>query len=501
MKISNTVVSKYKNYIIKKYKSEEDLNNHDIFKFNNTFYFRGYYKSYKQIDNVKQLNNFKIQDDLFKNESPLSRYSYLTNVQKTIINDFDKIMYYGTVLYKAPCGAGKTKAALELIHHFKLRTLIISCRNAVNDQWKKELNVEFEKLKIITSSDFKKSDTPFDVLILTPQFIIKHNTEYFKNLNVDLIIYDEIHSLTSDQFSKVLNLPFELSMKYNIYLPILLGLTASLPVEKSHSELLKQIFGIPKKITGEKITNIPVYYSDYRDTIPNRGTFDQNYIKPDEHEVINILLNKCIDYNISPTVDFKMIIISSTIESSIYSAVKSAVCFQKDVLIVRSAKEYDYIIHFKYIPDWYYTNEEDQTLEYSINALLKDNEEQKDKFIEKCKYSSKLSDVSVICGTIDRLKEGFNCENIVYGICSLFEWSITTRIQLLGRIRRNSKNEELNKHKRLFLVCSGKIKNDLVYVKMNKIPKKPEITYNIELEDKLFKEENYIKIGMDEIKE
>jgi superfamily II DNA or RNA helicase len=176
MKISNTVVSKYKNYTIKKYKSEEDLNNHDIFKFNNTFYFRGYYKSYKQIDNIKQLNNFKIQDDLFKNESPLSQYSYLTNVQKTIINDFDKIMYYGTILYKAPCGAGKTKAALELIHHFKLRTLIISCRNAVNDQWKKELNVEFEKLKIITSSDFKKSDTPFDVLILTPQFIIKHNT-------------------------------------------------------------------------------------------------------------------------------------------------------------------------------------------------------------------------------------------------------------------------------------------------------------------------------------
>ena len=442
-------------------------------------------------------------------ESPLSKYKELTNVQKTIINDFDKILYYGTILYKAPCGAGKTKAALEFIHRFKLRTLIISCRNAVNDQWKKELKNEFGSVKISTSEEFKNNDS-FDILILTPQFIIKHNIDYFKNLNVDLIIYDEIHSLTSDIFSKVLSLPFELSMKYNIYLPILIGLTASLPVEKSHAELLKQIFGIPKKITGEKITTIPVYFSDYRDTIQTRGAFDQNYIKPDEKDVIKMFLNKYIDNNILPSIEFKMIVISSTIETSIYAAVVSAVCFQKDVLIIRSAKEYDYLIKHEYIPDWYYlsfeqSTEESTNLEYSINALLKDNTElkknNKPEFIIKCKYTDKLNEASVVCGTIDRLKEGFNCENIVYGICSLFEWSITTRIQLLGRIRRNSQNKELNEHKRLFLVCSGKIKNDLVYVKMNKIPKKPEILYDLALEDKLFKEENYNKIEYDKINE
>ena len=43
------------------------------------------------------------------------------------------------------------------------------------------------------------------------------------------------------------------------------------------------------------------------------------------------------------------------------------------------------------------------------------------------------------------------------GICTLFEYSIIRRIQILSRISRNSNDEELNNHQRLFIVQSGKI--------------------------------------------
>ena len=518
-KKSNPNLNCVKQYVQQIKKKSVKLSDYDIFTFenkNNLLYFRGYAKSYKSPESFtpKLLNGFNI-DPLKFDSSPLSSYPTLTNVQKTIISDFDKMKSYGTILYKAPCGAGKTKAALEFIYHFKLRTLIISCRNAVNDQWKKEINLTFPKLNVFTSKELKSSNSSsckssYDILILTPQFILKHiNTITKFDLSIDLIIYDEIHSLTSLEFSKVLSLPFKLSLKNNTYLPYLIGLTASLPTEKPCIELLKQIFGLPKIIKNEKITSIPVYYSDYRDTVQKRGNYDENYIRPSEHETIKLLLQKFNINNHLPSIDFKMIVITKLIESSIYSAILSAIMFQKDVLLIRAANEYDYIIKYENIPDWYYTEIENESEvnevnemneeQYSLETVLKDSSEQDKPFIFKCKYQDKLNEAAIICGTTDRLKEGFNCENIVYGVCSNFVWSINSRIQILGRIRRNSDKQELNEHKRIFLVCSGKIPNDLIYVKMNKIPKKPEILYDIDLEKDLFNKENYINKTFEDI--
>ena len=62
--------------------------------------------------------------------------------------------------------------------------------------------------------------------------------------------------------------------------------------------------------------------------------------------------------------------------------------------------------------------------------------------------SRKVGDkkISVICGCYHRLKEGISIENAVWGICTKFIYSTIARTQILGRIRRTSKNEAITNH-------------------------------------------------------
>ena len=109
----------------------------------------------------------------------------------------------------------------------------------------------------------------------------------------------------------------------------------------------------------------------------------------------------------------------------------------------------------------------------------------------KCEYKNVVDNCSIIVGTFHRLKEGFSVQNITWGICTKFVWGFISRIQLLGRIRRSSNDEELNNKKRIMYVCSGSIPSTIG------IPKAKEphrITYDLDSEMKLFEMENYIRI-------
>ena len=349
---------------------EEDLkifliNEYDIVKHNNSLFTRSEYTSFKNAkttiikDNPKHLNS-EFDDD-FKltkfNHDPLRNFSSLTNIQKTILNKFDALKKRGSFVFTASCGAGKTRAAMKIMEQLKVKTLIISSRNSVNDQWLRELSEEYPNLIIERRLEDKKSNEILnryaDIYIMTPQYItrnfITENKNLYHTFKIDLIIYDELHSLVSTEFGKVLLLPF-LMKQYNIlnYLPILIGLTATIPKsDTTEFRLIQKIFGNPTE-SVDLIREIRVDYTDYRDT-QQLGKYDNNYIPLSDNEACIFYLQTMLNKGFDPTINRKLLIITSTIDSSVFAAIQAALTFQKPVLLIRSSNEKSiFIVGFTY---------------------------------------------------------------------------------------------------------------------------------------------------------
>ena len=107
--------------------------------------------------------------------------------------------------------------------------------------------------------------------------------------------------------------------------------------------------------------------------------------------------------------------------------------------------------------------------------------------------------ISVICGCYHRLKEGISIENAVWGICTKFIYSTIARTQILGRIRRTSKNEAITNHVRTFIVNSSGINTNehkllsaarKAHCKMDRSKLAP--LYDFGYESEVFARENYI---------
>ena len=496
-----------KTYIRKYAKAENTLTNNDLY-YNpdlNICLLRGEYKSFKNANRGKLKDNYKKINGYFCDKfdiNPLKQFAGLSNLQKHIAKNTDTFLYEGFNCYTASCGDGKTMAAIYLMHTLKLKTLIISTRNAVNDQWKKELEFLYPKLNIDARlDDMKKEseDNDVDVLICTPQYLCKKIQDinkyksFFSKCHFDLIIYDEIHSILSEQFSLVLALPFLLKMnKFINHLPYMIGLTASLPNSNSiEYKMIKTIFGEPVRFESE-ITKIPVYYTDHRDLITDRGFCDINYVALTDTQAFDYYSDIMIDTGLLPSIEYKLIIITGSIDSTIYAGVNACLKYNQPVLIMRSNSELHLYLTPETVPDFYHdVEEQSEKPEYTYDEL------KRVKSIKKVKnYSTVIDNVSIIVGTYHRLKEGFNCKNIVYGICTKFIWSETSRIQILGRIRRNSDIQALNEHKRYFFVNSGRIPSNLAH----KLPhEKYEVQYDEKYEAELFKRENYIKVKEEEM--
>ena len=455
--------------------------------------FRGEYKSYQPINTPKTLNGYNINSSKLIID-PLEGFTKLSEIQTKVLKCIPQLPFSGTYCYTAACGSGKTRAALKIIKETKLKTLIISARNAVNDQWLTEIHNLYPNIKATT----RLKSTEYDIIVTTPQYLCKHledfmnELDFFKNLQVDLIIYDELHSLLSEKFSLVLALPFMMKMKSLFkQIPYLIGLTASLPAKTSADyKIISRVFGIPIS-TNDDIRSIPIKFIDYRDTVQHKGKFDVNYVVPSDEEAFNIFKKYIDKHEIKPTNEFKMIIMCGSISSSIYCAMQAANYYQTNALIIRANNEKDLSVQYNKLPA-YYIDEGDLTAEekpsYKIEDVLDDNKLQEIKFLIPCNYHDVIDNCSLIVGTYHRLKEGFNCPNIVYGLCTKFIWSTESRIQILGRIRRKSTNATLNQHERLFLVCSGVIPSNI---------KNPhrfgpiKLEYDLDRETILFKNENY----------
>ena len=442
--------------------------------------------------------------DVLANFKSLSQLQ--TTIRDEILNNIHKCHSY---CFNASCGDGKTMATIYLMSQLKIKTIIISSRNAVNDQWKHELNRLFPNLKVVTRINEKDNETNGDVLICTPQYLSPKIQQYvktpkdvesfFKSLQYGLIVYDELHSLLSEQFSLVLSLPFILKSKNIVkQTPYTIGLTASLPNTTSDDyKLIRCVFGEPLRFVST-ITQIPVRFIDYRDTIPSqkRGFCDGNYRQPNDETVCKHYSDIMIARKLLPSIAYKLIAITSTIDSSIRCALQTCIDFKQDVLVMRAVNETSMMFRYNVIKEKLGETTTsnvgslfDMLLEFTEENIRKEHKNMFES-VRVVDLQKALPQVAIIVGTYHRLKEGFNCKNIVYGICTKFIWSETSRVQILGRIRRSSDDEALNKHDRYFFVCSGRIPSNLFHHRPHE---KIEVKYDLDFESQLFKNENYIR--------
>ena len=408
-----------------------------------------------------------------------------TQVQEFVEKHVDDFPKYQAFLYTTSCGSGKTLAGLYAMYKLKCKTLIISTRNAINDQWKQAIEKCFPDLTIMTR-ECKGKVPDADVYIYSPQYLATKFEDI--DLNVSFIIYDEIHSLLSDVFSKVIAGPYKkvLSGDWK-QLPYFIGLSATLPQRGTEERyILEAVFGKPFA-PKSNITSIPINVWDYRNSIAElkRGILDLNYKPLEDNDFVKFCINKISQEGpIKPCVEYKGMVMTSTIDSSVWAASYIHNVWHTSTIIIRAADEK--CIFFekdRVIPIC-------NTLEEASNAG------------ELCKLYDRLADASVLCGCFHRLKEGFSVENCTWGIITKFVWSISSRVQMLGRIRRYSTSDAINSRRRIFYVCSGKVPNNLYMLKKYSKGRKykdligeAKIDYNFDYEKRIFEKENVVMMN------
>ena len=445
------------------------------------------------LSNLELANPFRIRG--------MTKIADLTQVQRTMMHlcSSNAFMKRGSIALRASCGSGKTLTGIYLIHKLKCKTLIISTRNAVKEQWYQQLHALYPRLKI----QIKKPTADGDIWILTPQFLNKKNRIESSEFDIEpsLIIYDEIHTMLSDgptgenEFLNVLKYPFVRAYTRDFdELPLMLGLSATYPED---TKKINQVFG-PIITTTSSITDTPIYLYDVRDAIPKRGKFDENYRPMDPKKVIEFYINnikfsgsdrsttssdkkandlrKRVKSTITVSRELKGIVMTLLIDDSVWAALYIHKQLNCNVLLVRTQEESSY---------WLPAAEfQDET--FSTDVKLKDLQ---DRHIgHPCDTYSYLSEADIIVSTIGRMKEGFSCENLVWGIIPSFPYSQLTRVQIAGRIRRTSLNPTINEAKRLLFVCSHKVPSSLFVRGIRNY--NPKLEYSWEFEKQLFDEEN-----------
>ena len=456
----------------------------------------------------------------------------LTHIQQMVQKYAKLFKYYCTFAFSASCGAGKTLAGIYLMHYFGVKTLIVSSRSAINDQWECILRAIYPELKIKTIHS-KKIDNP-DVYIYSPQYLVQDLNKFPSDAN--FVIYDEIHSIVSDKFGECVKEPQrQVKDKKRLTMPYILALSGTYPKE---STIIAKIFGDHIR-TESDITKIPINVYDYhgialtkivketREMFGDNGVkkrskklkhlhdctkelslpihdlskltneqliaLDEEYISLDDYEFIDYIIPQLDKYNISPCVEFRGFIITNTIDSSVYAAVAIANRYNCNVILMRSVDEPSYIIS---PTDYTFDETSRETL---TQAYLTEHYEKIN--MSKVSLMDVLNDrnISVICGCYHRLKEGISIENAVWGICTKFIYSTIARTQILGRIRRTSKNEAITNHVRTFIVNSSGINTNehkllsaarKAHCKMDRSKLAP--LYDFLYESEVFARENYI---------
>lgn len=458
----------------------------------------------KAMTHTKDVNlSNPFESDAFKGYTKTEAQLLMEKIVK-------KLPYAGAFALSCSCGSGKTLAGIYALHKLGKQTLIISYRSAINTQWKHTIEKIYKNENVVVKTkegyykngvkDGKLTDDDVDIFIYTPQYLL-HNPAEFP-VNIGLIIYDEIHSILSDEYSCAIKMPlYNCIKKLTPELPYMIGLSATFPSKSDDAyKIIRKIFGDPV-YSKSAIVNIPVYVCDNRDLIKSKlskDTIYDNYyrahvVQPADfiRDVLNHK-NKMYNKYIEPTIvkynsSYCGFVIMEQINESIFAWIQFYLQYGKRCVLIREESEGYYLLKGT-IP------ESIIKMETTINfQYIKKHE----KFSEFCERIESLEGNDILFGTYSRLKEGISVQTAVWGICAKYIWSVQSRIQILGRIRRLSDNKELNEFPRYFLVNSGVIPNNLyIHRKRKYIPLK--VLYDCEDEKERYKNENYIVITSEE---
>jgi len=137
----------------------------------------------------------------------------LRDYQTEIVNiSIAHIKKYGGGLISVPCGQGKTAMSIYLAHKLGMRTLVLTHKSFLQDQW-------IKRIKQFTGLDAgiirqKKADVEGKLFVVGMIQSIgrrDYSSEIFKNFG--LLIIDEAHHYSSKYFSQAL---FKVGAKYTI---------------------------------------------------------------------------------------------------------------------------------------------------------------------------------------------------------------------------------------------------------------------------------------------
>jgi superfamily II DNA or RNA helicase len=184
---------------------------------------------YKELISFLEKTSIPYKDNALERNIPpkLDAPLKLREYQEKALNEWIKKDSRGTIIL--PTGAGKTVIAIKAIEKMNVSTLIVAPTLVLIDQWKKELEKNFqvsigmlggghEDIKPITVSTYDSASLRSRKL----------------GNKFELLIFDEVHHLPAPSYQKI-------ATRY--LAPYRLGLTATFPREESTIELIQELIG------------------------------------------------------------------------------------------------------------------------------------------------------------------------------------------------------------------------------------------------------------------
>lgn len=214
--------------LIKKLKEELTVSPNNNFDLNNIKQYPVYLESDNKLYIPKffGLQKFGIPkiDKQFKGEDceRLVFQGKLRDVQLEPVNNFIKAAEDPTKqggIISVPCGFGKTIMAIYIACHFKKKTMFVSHKDFLNQQFISTLKMFVPEATVGLIKQKKVDIRNKDIVIASLQSLAlrEYDSEIFNQFG--LVIFDECHHVSSEVFSRALQ-------KMNI--PITLGLSATL---------------------------------------------------------------------------------------------------------------------------------------------------------------------------------------------------------------------------------------------------------------------------------
>lgn len=149
-------------------------------------------------------------------------------------------------IISVPCGFGKTIMSVYIACHFKKKTMFVSHKDFLNQQFLETVHTFVPNAKIGTIKQSKVDVAGKDVVIASLQSLAMrdYDSEIFKEFG--LVIIDEVHHLGAEVFSRAFN-------KMNVN--IILGLSATLNRKDGMRKVFEYFIGksVYKHVKKEKI--------------------------------------------------------------------------------------------------------------------------------------------------------------------------------------------------------------------------------------------------------